>query len=243
ACGNTQLNIDKCFLVKTLHKPSQYNRHIEANPENYMVSIPPYELEKLPRDLQYYIKWGATSGTAKPAVVAYGRHWYSHVNRQMETKRPFWHIVIPDKFDILFAKRGVFATYSPIKVAASKNFFMVRLDEQRTVKLLTGWLNSTIFISALLIFGRKISNNWTRFLKDDYLQLPILDCNAIKETRQLAIVQCIEEMLNKPLPPLWRQLDEKYRFKLDMAVARAIRIEKPEDLLYRLYSVLKKKFL
>lgn len=233
-----ELTISKEFLVKTLRKPSHYSHKIEADANTFMLSIPPTEMKDLPSDLQDYIEWGVSSGTAKPAINAYGKYWYSHVHKQMTTKEPFGHVFIPDKVDLLFKNRGVFANYTREKVAASKNFYIARNKNETHAKILVGWFNSTIFISVLILLGRRISGTWTRFIENDYLELPIINLGTGDEETVSEIVENVNRILSKSLPPLWEQLNEEYRYKLDLAIAKYIGIENPEKTIENLYRIL-----
>jgi len=240
---NKELVLDKEFLVKTLRKPSLYSHKIVAEVDTFMLSIPPVEINELPADLQEYIKWGVNSGAAKPAINVYGKYWYSHVHKQMTTKKPFGQIFIPDKVDILFRNRSVFANYTKEKVAASKNFYIVRDKNEILTKLLIGWFNSTIFISVLALLGRRISETWTRFLENDYLELPVINLNNMNnEEIASEIVENVNRILNKRLPPLWEQLNEEYRYRLDLTIAKFIGIENPERIIKNLYRLLSSLF-
>lgn len=237
---NKELVIDKRFLVKTLRKPSLYSHKILADIDTYMLSIPPIETSELPADLQEYIRWGVNSGTAKPAINAYGKYWFSHVYKQMVTKKPFGQVFIPDKVDLLFKNRGVFANYTKEKVAASKNFYIIKGNNEILAKLLVGWFNSTIFISLLVLLGRRISETWTRFLENDYLELPVINLNTVNESKEIAseIVENVNRILDKPLPSLWEQLNKEYRYRLDLAIAKFIGIQDPEETIGNLYRLL-----
>ncbi|MEM3593176.1 MAG: N-6 DNA methylase [Candidatus Jordarchaeaceae archaeon] len=237
----TRLVLSREFLIRTLRKPSLYSHTIKAKVENYILSIPIRDLKELPPDLQDYIKWGIDSNTAEPAIKAYGKHWYSHVYKQMTTKKPFGQLFIPDKVDITFSKRGVFANYTEEKVAASKNFYINRHRNKTGIKILTAWFNSTLFVSILILLGRKISETWTRFLENDYLKLPVININTLDENNKLEICLNINNILNKPLPPLWKQLNEKYRHNLDLAIAEAIKIKNPEKTVEELHKAIQKQ--
>ncbi|MEQ9713995.1 MAG: N-6 DNA methylase [Candidatus Asgardarchaeum sp.] len=234
----TELTLNTNFLVKTLRKPSLYSRKIEIEIDSYMLSIPPIELSDLPEDLQYYIKWGIHSDTAKPAIKNYGKYWYSHVYKQMKTKRPFGKVFIPDKVDLMFKNRGVFANYTKEEVAASKNFYIVRDGNESITKFITAWFNSTIFISILILLGRRISDTWTRFLVNDYLELPMINVNAISRESILKVNESINKILDKLLPPLWDQLNEEYRYEIDLSIAKVIGIKNPERVIEELYHTL-----
>lgn len=235
-----ELIIAKDFLVKTLRKPSLYSHKIEADANSFMLSIPPAEPNELPDGLKEYIKWGTNSGTARPAINAYGKYWFSHVYKQMTTKKPFGQVFIPDKVDLLFKNRGVFANYTKERAAASKNFYIVRDEDEVSTKLLVGWFNSTIFISILVLLGRRISETWTRFLKNDHLELPVINLNINSENEEMTseIVESVNKILNRPLPPLREQLNKEYRRRLDLVIARFIGIENPEETIENLYQLL-----
>jgi hypothetical protein len=234
----TKLILTKEFLIKTLRKPSLYNYTIEASVNSYMLSLPPLEIDEFPDDVQDYIRWGVNSNTARPAINAYGKYWYSHVYKQMETKQPFGQVFIPDKVDLTFKRRGVFANYTREKVAASKNFYIVKCNSENTSKLLVGWFNSTIFLSTLVLLSRRISETWTRFLENDYLELPVININTVTEEKISQVCENVNKMLEKRLPALWDQFREDYRRELDLAVAEAIRLENPEETVEQMYHLL-----
>lgn len=238
---NKELIIDKEFLVKTLRKPSLYSYKIEADVDSFMLSIPPLKTDDLPSDLQNYIEWGVNSNTAEPAINAYGKYWYSHVYKQMTTKKPFGHVFIPDKVDLLFKNRSVFSNFTKERVAASKNFYIIKNENKNITKPLIGWFNSTIFISVLALLGRRISETWTRFLENDYLELPVINLN-VDDGAILEVVKSTEKVLTKHLSSLWEQLNKEYRYKLDLAIAKFIGIDNPEKTIKKLHQLLSNLF-
>ncbi|RLG50398.1 MAG: restriction endonuclease subunit M, partial [Thermoproteota archaeon] len=182
-------------------------------------------------------EWGARSGVAAPAIRAYGELWYSHVYRQVKAKKPFGHVFIPDKVDLLFRRRGVFANYTREETAASKNFYIARCSLVDS-KLITAWLNSTIFLAMLVLLGRKISETWTRLLESDYLELPIPDLSRLRGEQASEILEQLSKVMQLKLPPMWAQLGEGSRRSLDIAVAKALRVKSPEDAVEELYRAL-----
>ena len=234
----TELTLSKEFLIRTLRRPALYDRTIRARVDSYMLSVPPLEVNEFPEDLRDYIRWGVGSDNAKPAINAYGKYWYSHVHKQMMTKQPFGLVFIPDKVDITFKRRGVFANYSEEKVAASKNFYIVKDNNEEISKLLVGWFNSTIFLSTLVLLGRRISDTWTRFLENDYFELPLINVSTIAKNNISEVCEAIDSTLDRQLPPLWEQLNKKYRHKLDVTIAEAIRLDNPEKTVRKLHHIL-----
>ncbi|MFN7105706.1 MAG: restriction endonuclease subunit M [Pyrobaculum sp.] len=208
--GGVRLAVGRQYLVKTLRRPALYGT-IGVYVDSYMLAIPP--TGELPRDLKRYIELNRDLAT--PAVRAYGERWYSHVYRQIATKRPIGHVFIPDKIDL--ERRGVFAHYSPEPVAASKNFYVVKT----TSKLLLAWLNSTFFIALIALLGRKITDSWTRFVESDYMELPV----PTVETEE--IIEAIDAAMDV-------KMQSEHRRKIDIAIAKAIGVEEVE----KLYTIL-----
>ena len=233
------LIIKKSYLIKALRKPSLYNYSINPDVDTYMVSIPPKEIESFPDDLRSYIIWGKKEKTAIPAVRKYKQFWYSHVYYQVQSKEPFGNIFITDKVDLNFINRGIFANFSEKKLAASKNFYIIKNIKPRYSILLTAWFNSTVFISILILFSRKISDTWTRFLINDYLEVPILNITTISDSLYEEISKNLFKILYEKLPPFWEQIGEKYRYSLDISIAKAIGIKMPENFINNLYNYLK----
>ncbi len=231
--GEDTLSLNRGFLVRCLRKPSLYARRIEVSPDSYMLSIPPLPLEELPPDVRRYVRWGERSKAAAPAVRAFGDRWYSHVFSQVESKRPFGRVFIPDKVDLAFRRRGVFANYSEEPVSASKNFYLIRGSGEEA-KLIAAWLNSTPFLAVLHLMGRRISDTWTRLLENDYLELPMISPDPDVDW---PVREAFDDVKARELPPLWEQLGEEYRERLDRSVIRAVGVD--EGVLFRIYSTLR----
>lgn len=234
ARGSEKLTIAKDFLLRVLRKPSLYAKRIDVRADSFMLSVPPLEISELPSGVRDYVKWGMESGSAGPAVRSRGLMWYSHVWKQISVKKPYGRIFLPDKVDISFRNRGVFANYSEEEVAASKDFYVIRSKDETVIKLLVGWFNSTIFISILALLGRRISNTWTRLLERDYLELPIP--NLRKGGNSSKVVEIVDDMLERQLPPLWDQLGGEHRYELDLAVADFIGLKDPEAFIKKIYE-------
>ncbi|MCG2864006.1 MAG: N-6 DNA methylase [Vulcanisaeta sp.] len=156
-----RLSIHRKYLVECLRKPEYYNYEVEIrDPGFYALAIN----DDPEGDLRRYIEWGERQGV--PALK-FGRHWYRHVWRQLQSKRPYGHIFIHDKLDL--ERHGVLANYSQKPLCASKNFYIVRTNNP----LIAAWYNSTLMRLFLKVFSRKISEKWTRFLEEDYLAIPV----------------------------------------------------------------------
>ncbi len=232
ASQDVELSIGREFLVRTLRKPSSYVWKIEIKPSSYMLSIPPVPVEELPEDLKRYIRWGERSGKAAPAIKAFGKRWYSHVHAQISSKHPFGRVFIPDKIDLMFKRRGVFANYSEEPVAASKNFYIIKSSEGNA-KVIAAWLNSTIFLAVLHLMGRRISDTWTRLLEDDYMELPMINLGGNMEE----IKRALDFIKGRKLPPIWEQLGDSYRERLDVSILEWMDLDK--SYLEEIYSTLR----
>ena len=236
--GKNELYIHQDFLKPTLRRPGLYKNRILIEPEHYFLAIPPVNWKKLPKDLQEYIKWGVKSGTARPAVRAFGEFWYSHIYKQIQTKKPYGRTFLPDKVELQFKNRGVYAHYTEKPTIATKNFHIITLKDSKVHKVLTAWFNSTPFLALFVLTGRRISETWTRFLEDDYLKLPVLNAKSLNSEDLESICESLDKILDKDLPSLPNQLGEDYRMELDMAVIRAMGVEKPKNAVETIHELL-----
>ncbi len=238
--GDRSLRIPKEFLVATLRKPGLYTDTIRVHACHYFLALPPVELDDLPNDVAEYIDWGLNSNAARPAAKAFGNYWYAHVHRQLQAKRPHGRLFLPDKVDPRFEHRGAFANYTEEPVTASKNFYIVRSDNREDCRILAAWFNSSLFLALLLLVGRRLSETWTRLLKDDYLKLPVINARNLGRSSRSRVLSAFERLLTmRALPPLKQQLTSDYRFALDSAFAEAMGLQQPESAVRRLHAALR----
>jgi len=240
--GRRSLRLPRRFLVASLRRPGLYAHAVKVQPRHYFLALPPLEPEELPHDVAEYVRWGLSSGAARPAIQAFGSHWYAHVYRQLEAKRPYGRVFLPDKVDPGFEHRGVFASYSERPVTASKNFYILRSNDTDICRLLAAWFNSSLFLGLLLLVGRRISETWTRFLEEDYMRLPALNVDELDDSAKSSVRGAFEKLLGlEALPPLKEQLMSDYRLEMDAALAEAFGLPEPESSARQLHSVIAKR--
>jgi hypothetical protein len=237
-CAGMTLRIGKEFMIPALRKPELYVNTIVPKVEHYFLSVPPKVEAELPHDIVEYIKWGQKFSTAKPAIRAFGRYWYSHVNKQINVKRPFGRVFLPDKIDPSFRKRGVFACYSDQPLTASKNFYIATFNDKLKDKVLSLWFNSSVFIAYFIVASRKISERWTRFLEEDYLRMPVINVDLLDEYVLQKLANSFDKMAKRKLPPILHQLGLDYRSEIDEILLQIMGIE-DSDIIHKLYSCLK----
>ncbi len=231
-----ELEIDMEYLIPALRRPGLYVNRIVIQPDHYFISIPPKDLEYFPEDIRRYIEWGIKAGTAFPAIRSFGKYWYSHVYRQIRTKKPFGYLFLPDKVDATFRNRGVFAFISFEKTTATKNFYIL-VSNNRYAPLLALWFNSSLFLLLFIYGSRKISETWTRFLENDYLNIPIPNLR-IAENHLEEALSLINSLKNLTLPPLKYQLYKDYRYEIDELIARILRLHDPKVFVEKLHDLL-----
>jgi hypothetical protein len=238
---NEYLYIRKEFLVKTLRRPSLYGQKIQANPQHYFLSLPPKQLDSFPKDVREYVKWGTSSHVAEPAIRMFGKFWYSHVHKQLGTKRPFGQVFIPDKVDRLFNLRGVFANYTAEPVTATKDFYIIKNVSDEVARFITAWFNSTVFLSLLIVGGRRISETWTRFLEEDYLRLPFPSLPHMTINKIRRVNEALNKIIDKDLPAINKQMEDlpNWRRSLDVAILKALEIDNEDQILEKLAASLK----
>ena len=101
------------------------------------------------------------------------------------------------------------------------------------------WFNSTLFYCLLILLGRKISNSWTRLLKNDYLEIPLLNVNNLESDDIKRLFKIFNEISNKELDPFWDQLDKKFRLNLDVQIFQALKVKNPVSKVKRMYKILR----
>jgi hypothetical protein len=232
-----KLRIGGEFITPALRKPDLYADSIIPKVQHYFLSIPPKRESELPPDIVRYIKWGLKSSTATPAVRAFGEYWYSHVNRQINVKKPFGRVFLPDKIDPSFSKRGVFACYTKYPMTASKNFYIATFNDELKDKALALWFNSSLFIAYFIVASRKISERWTRFLEEDYLQMPVINVNLLDKYKLQKLENRFDKMAERKLKPIKFQLGEDFRQEMDETLFEIIGVEN-QAILRELYSTL-----
>jgi len=225
------------FLEPALRRPGLYKDRVLVEPSHYLLVVPPVGLGELPGGLRRYIGWGVGFGVVEPAVRAFGGRWYSHVYRQVRVKAPYGRVFLPDKVDLRFRGRSVYACYTERPVVATKNFHIVTLRDERLCKALAAWFNSTVFLALFVVAGRRISGTWTRFLEEDYLRLPTINLRAVDEDLLDEVCRSVEALFSVRLPPLPRQLGEDYRLRLDVSLAKAMGLKDPEGTVYKLHRL------
>ncbi len=164
--NGAELAIPKKYLVRCLRKPEHYKDGIYVpDPKYYVLAIN----EEPDGDLGgRYLEWGGEE-LGIPALKFGGDRWYQYIWKQLKTKRPYGYIFIHDKIDS--RRNRVIANYSEKPpLCASKNFYIIKINNP---PLVAAWYNSALFREIIAMFGRQISDSWTRFLEDDYLAIPV----------------------------------------------------------------------
>ena len=238
--SGVRLPIPRSFLIECFRKPSLHSKSILDEPRHFLLSIPSTLLERLPESLRRYVIWGVESGAALPAVKAFGDRWLSHTHRQLEVKKPYGLLFLPDKVDSSLLHRSVYAFLSPKPLTASKNFHILKLRERGQASFLALWFNSVFFLILLTAAGRRISGRWTRLLEEDYLRLPAPPLDRVEESFLEDASRLVETLSAEALPPLRRQLEDRprWRLRLDALVAEALGLRFSEKLYDTLLNAL-----
>ncbi|MFX0209597.1 MAG: hypothetical protein ACFFDT_26680, partial [Candidatus Hodarchaeota archaeon] len=152
--------------------------------------------------------------------------WITHIHTQLESKNPFGHLFIVDKFGI--TTTGVIAHFTDECLTASKNFYIIDCLADKA-KLLAAWLNSTIFILLFLASRREIGGAYGRLQIIDYQNEPLfIDPMSIDPIISEKIEYHFDDFRNQILPPLKEQLTLKSRKTLDILFLKALGFHKAE---------------
>ncbi|MFQ5820966.1 MAG: N-6 DNA methylase [Candidatus Heimdallarchaeota archaeon] len=214
------------WLIKSLRKPGLYSSWITPKIDHFALRIS----KKLdPAILEPYIS--ANPKTWKVANQRFGPDWITHIHTQLESKNPYGHLFIVDKFGI--TTTGVIAHFTDECLTASKNFYVIDCPVDKA-KLLAAWLNSTIFILLFLASRREIGGAYGRLQIIDYQNEPLfIDTTSIDPTVSEKIEYLFNTFRNQPLPPLKEQLTLKSRKTLDILFLEALGFHKVEAIKLR----------
>jgi hypothetical protein len=232
------LEIPRDYLMRALRKPAAHIDKIRPSLTHYLLVLPPEPTNRLSRDIATYIHWSKLNQTARPAIEAFGKAWYSNVHKQIKVKKPFGRVFLPDKVDPTFRNRGFFASYSQTPLIASKNFHIAAIGDEFKDRILAAWLNSSIFIAYFVVASRKITRTWSRLLEDDYLRTPTINVDTLDKHAASELSRAFERITEMELPPLKLQLSSVYRHEVDEKLLEAMGISKAEGALGELYSAL-----
>ncbi|MHA1168854.1 MAG: hypothetical protein ACTSRU_13580, partial [Candidatus Hodarchaeales archaeon] len=210
------INVPKSLLVKALRKPGLYNHCISPDVYHWALSIP--ESTDIPADVEKYL---SSSGIELPAKKQHGKHWFTHINRQIESKNPWGHVFIADKTSL--ASTGVIANYIDELVTCSKNFYVLSAADPVYEKFLAIWLNSTLFLSRYLVERREIGGTYGRmqivdFLTKDLFPPPELIRNVDLST----LFRLFNDLRKNELPSIVDQTISRTKNALDQEVLKIV---------------------
>jgi len=218
---NRSFEFSTNWLIKSLRKPGLYSSWITPKIDHFALRI---SKKQDPTLLEPYIS--ANPKTWEVAAQRFGGDWITHIHTQLESKNPYGHLFIVDKFGI--TTTGVIAHFTDEYLTASKNFYVIDCPAYEA-KLLAAWLNSTIFILLFLASRREIGGAYGRLQIIDYQNEPLfIDPISIDPTILEKIEYIFDTFRNQPLPPLKEQLTLKSRKALDIYFLKALGFHKAE---------------
>ncbi|MFX0199030.1 MAG: hypothetical protein ACFFCW_23150, partial [Candidatus Hodarchaeota archaeon] len=235
---NKSFEFSTNWLIRSLRKPGLYRSRITPIIDHFALRI---SKKQDPTLLEPYIS--VNPNTWEVAAQRFGPDWITHIHTQLESKNPYGHLFIVDKFGI--TTTGVIAHFTDECLTASKNFYVIDcpIDE---AKLLAAWLNSTIFILLFLASRREIGGAYGRLQIIDYQNEPLfIDPISIDPVVSENIKYLFDTFRYQPLPPLKEQLSLKPRKDLDLLFLEALGFHKAEAIELRktIYQEVKRLFM
>lgn len=225
------------IIIPALRKPSLYSEYCSPVVNEYVLNVMPGQNYKIP--LSYIDerkeKW-------RKAEERFGAEWFSHIYKQLQSKHPFGHLFIVDKFGI--TTTGTFVYYFDKMVTASKNFYVIDCEKE-TAKLLASWMTSTIFILLFLFSRREIGGAFGRLQIADYLEEKLfLDISKLSIMQKKNIISAYDDLRGIKLPPLKSQIGWTPRKVLDLAILDAFEnVDRSKEIfLETIYTEVKRIF-
>lgn len=227
----------RSILLLALRKPSFYSELVTPIVEHYVLRVKNGQQNLVPREYiqERHNHW-------QVAKNRFGEDWIQHIDRQLNSKKPFGHLFTVDKFGI--TTTGTIAHYSDEQITASKNFYLIDCDPE-TAKILAAWMSSTLFILLFLAARREIGGAFGRLQIVDYQAEPIfLNTTEIAEETLGNILSAFDEFRSLELPTLRDQIGWNPRRKLDLAILKALQIDsiKPTEFLETIYQTVSQIF-
>lgn len=226
------------WLIRALRRPGLYNTWISPQVEHYALKI---SNPQNATQLKPYIS--ANPETWQVACKRFGPNWITHIHTQLQSKRPYGHLFIVDKFGI--TTTGVIAHFTDERLVASKNFYVIDCPVDQA-KLLAAWLNSTIFILLFLASRREIGGAYGRLQIVDYQNEPLfINTHDIDPMISKEIEQVFDIFRSQPLPPLKKQMTLEIRKNLDLLFLKALGVQEQEILQFReqIYQEVQRVFI
>ncbi|MHA2272155.1 MAG: Eco57I restriction-modification methylase domain-containing protein [Candidatus Hodarchaeales archaeon] len=235
--SGTSCSFSRSILLLALRKPSFYSESVTPDVEHYVLRVKNGQEDLIPQE---YIE--ERQDHWQVAKNRFGVDWVQHIDRQLNSKKPFGHLFTVDKFGI--TTTGTIIHYSDEQITASKNFYLIDCNS-KTAKLLAAWMSSTLFILLFLAARREIGGAFGRLQIVDYQEEPLfLMTSEIREEVSVGILSAFDEFRNFNLPALRDQIGWNPRKKLDLAILKALEIEgvRPHDFLESIYQTISQIF-
>lgn len=235
--SGTSCSFPRSILLLALRKPSFYSESVTPDVDHYVLRVKNSQEDLVPQE---YIE--ERQAHWQVAKNRFGEDWIQHIDRQLNSKKPFGHLFTVDKFGI--TTTGTIIHYSDEQITASKNFYLIDCDS-KTAKILAAWMSSTLFILLFLAARREIGGAFGRLQIVDYQEEPLfLMTSEIAEDASANILSAFDEFRSLNLPALRDQIGWNPRRKLDLAILRALQIEGvcPNDFLESIYQAISQIF-
>lgn len=224
-----ELSIPYKYLVSGLIFPKNHKNEVIPNIHEYFLSIPPLSLNMLPDDICKYIKWGSNQNLPILRNTFSKRFpWYSFIYYQMQSNSFFGNVFVTRKLRL--NTMGVIAHYTENRYPASKGYYVIQCDP-KLAKALTSWLNSSLFLSQLILKRREIAKFWGEIMKSDLLECHCINFNKLKYCQIKEISSALNILSNKKLPSIISQINEDYRKRFDMKILNTLKISNIVDML------------
>jgi hypothetical protein len=232
-----KLNIPTRFLLHTLRKPELYDT-IALKPSHYILTINPYE--KLNSDMTRYVSLGEKLGMDKESNTLVKETqkrkipWYSYTNLLAKNPRIFGNVFIIDKLRVNTA--NLMAHYTSEKVTAGGSFHVLSVASDDNAKILALWYNSMVHLFLFLFAGRAIQGAYYRALISDLKKLPILDVSKVDKKSRQRLVRLFDKYSSTKFPPFPKQIEDRTREEIDLAILQALEANNPEKTMKSIYK-------
>jgi hypothetical protein len=95
-------------------------------------------------------------------------------------------------------------------------------DDEKLLKVLCLWWNSSVHLLLMLPFRVETQGAWIAFLRKAMVHMPVLDVRALSKRQVNVLARAFERVANQPLLPLSQMDADPVRAQIDDAIANAL---------------------
>jgi type I restriction-modification system DNA methylase subunit len=228
------LKIPRSNLIPVFRKSSLYNRVVPQISEFVLITS---SSSRVDENIEKYRLWGYKK-------FGKDRGFENLAYNQVKRKRKIARTGI--SHEISLKSNRIIAFYSPIPVFMSDNFIFIRTFNEENDKILSAYLNSSVFLLTYLILRREKTGALGQIFGTDLRNFFCLDPRKVNNNDKKDLLQIFDQFINESpnFPSLLHQIQKanknknNIRFRLDFKICELLAFQNIPLFLKQLYEIL-----